>query len=99
MALGNGSSGLITEFRECSVALITPHHARVACGIFCVHSFQLWRYRSCNHKQIRITIIVQIDNPSAPAAETAFGAETGHLGHVVEFSLAIIAIETRGLID
>ena len=99
MPVGNRRADLATELHECSIALITPNHSRVACGILGIDSLQFWRDGTGNNKDIRITVVIQIENPGSPTAETTFSAETSRRSQIFEFTFASIVVQSIRLVD
>ena len=49
---------------------------------------------SGDDKNVRIAVVIEIDNACAPANEARLHAEACRTGHIVKLSLAVVAIKT-----
>ena len=85
----DGRTALIAKLYKSPIALVAKDEAGIARRIFVIDAFQFWSHRSSDRENIRVAVVVEIDQACAPTCEAAFGSEPGTSGNVLEFSPAI----------
>src|SRR5438132_10593699 len=98
MTCGDVRARLISKLGEGSVALITENQTWVARRILGIHSLKLGSNSARDNENVWVPVIVQVNQPCAPTAETAFGAEPRPQRNIFKFGLATVVIEARSLI-
>src|SRR3984885_2666358 len=73
----DGRTALIAELYKSSIALVAKDKAGIARRIFVIDALQFWSHRSSDNENVRIAVVVEIDQAGTPTAETAFAAQSG----------------------
>ena len=86
------------QFFKRAVAQVAEDRARGFVGILRQLALHFRVNVACNHEQIGIAIVIQIDDAGAPADVTGIDCEARRSGEVVEVSLAVIVIKAVGVL-
>ena len=98
MFCGDAGSSLLDQLFKGSIAKIAKDDAGSPAGKVQQFSFELRIDGSRHHEQVRPTVIVEIHDARSPAGVLRFHANVRGQRYVRKISLAIVAIQTVGIV-
>src|SRR5262249_16814041 len=91
-------AGFVDQLLEFAVPQIAKDYSRCMERIGWQLLFH-FRIDTAGHKEnVRVAIIIKIEDPGAPSDETGLDAEAAANGAIVEGAFAVVAIENAGVI-
>src|ERR1700687_3760520 len=91
-------TSLLDEFLERTLAQVPINGARCFIGVLWQCSFNLGINMAGNHKEVRKTVVVEIDDACSPAHVTSFNSKARGPGSVLEICFSVVVVKDVGVV-